>query len=438
MSRILFIENRYSTFFWSAMADLLIEDGHEVFFVVENHSFKPVGGNVYVIPYPTKTDLAASSGSQIFVQIEKSDRAINYFGLKNSSHYSYYFKKIEQYIVDIKPDIVFGESTAFHELLTIEICKQLNIMYLQPGSCRYPAGRFSFYKYDTLETYSGSNQKMDNDRALSMINKIVNRAIVPDYMIKPSDSVGIKIKRMLDLLKHTKAYFEGEHYCTPNPFLKIALERKRKRNIERWDKMTEHKQQILGCQSFKILYPLQMQPEANLDVWGRKYNDQLRLIKDIITTTDNEVMIVVKPNPKSKYELSSELIDYVNGCNRIIPIKHGVPMAEVFSEVDMVVTVTGTIAIESILSNKPVVTLIKTMNNVSKNCIFISSLSELQSVVDVIRKSEFPIIDNTEKIAFINMLNKTSFAGLPYGNSDITNTADCKVAFDSILKADGK
>ena len=39
--RILFVENRYRTYFLEEMANRLEKDGHEFYFIVENHAFVP-------------------------------------------------------------------------------------------------------------------------------------------------------------------------------------------------------------------------------------------------------------------------------------------------------------------------------------------------------------------------------------------------------------
>ena len=96
MKKIVFIENRYRTLFWGRMAGLLEEEGYEVFFIVENHSFSPHRKNVYQIPYPAVDDLKSAEDRPEFVKIRHSDRALNYFRLGSSSHYGYsdreYFK----------------------------------------------------------------------------------------------------------------------------------------------------------------------------------------------------------------------------------------------------------------------------------------------------------------------------------------------------------
>jgi len=107
--------------------------------------------------------------------------------------------------------------------------------------------------------------------------------------------------------------------------VKRCIEQERKRNIARWNLLAEKQTGKLDASGFKILYPLQMQPEANIDVWGRKYNNQLQLIRQLVGAAPEDVYLVVKPNPKSKYELSSDLIDYAEKNERIIVIHHDVP-----------------------------------------------------------------------------------------------------------------
>ena len=56
----------------------------------------------------------------------------------------------------------------------------------------------------------------------------------------------------------------------PAPWVKRCIEQERKRNIARWNLLAEKQTGKLDASGFKILYPLQMQPEANIDVWGQE------------------------------------------------------------------------------------------------------------------------------------------------------------------------
>lgn len=436
--KILFIENRYRTLFWRVAARHLREDGHTVKFIIQNKSFSDKGDreNEFIIQYP-KED-ANDTKDPRNLELIKSDRNLNYFNHRGTGHYDYYREKITEIISIYRPNVVFGESTAFHELISIDICKGLGIPYLHPSSSRYPVGRFAFYQYDTLKPFCGSREMLTNVECDNIINGITHRFIVPDYMKRTKISLPTKIRRLYELLHHSLAYLHGEHYNTPNPLVKFNIERRKKRIIGQWDKIaTERKTWIDDNNNFYILYPMQMQPESNVDVWGRKCRNQLKTIKELLEFTDDDTRIIVKPNPKSKYELTQEFIDFINHTQRIIPVLHSESMQNVLSKTDMVLTVTGTIAIECVLSNMPVLTLVNTINNTNTNCIYIEDLSNTGQYIEMVKNGTFPKIDNNRKREFINLLNNTSYKGRTDEShvNDEENVASCMDAFRNVLES---
>lgn len=108
--KILFVENRFRTRIWETFADCLINDGHQVLFLVQNHLFHPRCGRVWVIPYPNKTQLEEPTEADRSLIL--SDRNINYFGHRSTGHYTYYRKLIRDFLEKERPDVTFGESTA--------------------------------------------------------------------------------------------------------------------------------------------------------------------------------------------------------------------------------------------------------------------------------------------------------------------------------------
>ena len=432
--KLLFIENRHKTYFFEAIAKRLKSLGHDIYFMIQNKDFAPANTfNNYFIEYP-KGNFDFNKADHV-EKVITSDRQLNHFNQKDTAYFYYYDAKIHDYLKHIKPDIVFGESTAFHELLAIENCKKLNILYLNPSTCRYPVGRFSFYKYDTLQPYSGSNEVLDAKNALTIINQIVNRETAPNYMAPVTTPKSLVVK---DQLKKTLTYYKGEAYNTPNPVVKYKLEKQKKKNILRWDKNASNT--IETSNAIKVLYPLQMQPEANIDVWGRPYRNQCELIKTISKALPKNVELYVKPNPKSKYELDKDLIDFTQQANNVKALHHSTKMDTILPNIDLVITVTGTIAIECILSNKPVATLIETLNNTAKNCKYISNIeTELPKIIATVSNNSFPKLNDQDKITFINTLNKTSYKGIisdPFSDSNCVNgqnLEDLILAFNQIL-----
>ena len=125
------------------------------------------------------------------------------------------------------------------------------------------------------------------------------------------------------------------------------------------------------------------------------------------------MLLVVKANPKTKYEFTDELLELVETQERIIPVPRNLSMGAVLTKVQLVITVTGTIAIECILSGKPVLTLIKTLNNTVSACPYLEHLSQLPNYLNQIREGTFPLASLREKIDFFNLLNRTSYPGYP-------------------------
>jgi len=415
--RILFVENQYKTYFFEAIALRLQEQGHEINWIVQNKVFTPkTNFKKYIIPYPRKKDYTNLIKSDLKSVIE-SDRNVNYFKSNNNKYFYYYYNKIKEVIDEVKPGVVFGESAVFHELLIGKYCKELNIKYLNPLPCRYPTGKFSFYLYNTPEPYRGCATDLPKEVVVEIINNIVNRRISPDYM-KPLELN--LLEKIANKFKKTHGFFIGEKFNTPSPRIKLNVEKEKQINKNIWDEFSLD--DVIEDNNFKILYPLQVQPEENIDVWGRKRRNQLLVIKEIVENLPKNSILYVKPNPKPKYEVDSKMIAYVNKHDRIRVLKHTVSMTSVFNKFDLIVTVTGTIAIESILSNMPVINLVKTLNNTINNCVYLDDLEVLPEIVKQVKENRFPKATEEEKIEFINLLNRTSYTG---NVSDVLSDKNC-------------
>ncbi|WP_422349614.1 hypothetical protein [Flagellimonas sp.] len=334
------------------------------------------------------------------------DRQLRFFDKTSTEHFYYYDVKICEAIDKIRPDIVFGEPTAFHHLITLEICRQRDILYLFPGSCRYPINRFAFYKYDSLEPYMGSMELMDKATAVKTIEQIVSRKSPPNYMVLPKISYKDKIA---DKAKVLRGFLEGERNNTPPPLIKVKKNKLNKLNLEKWDEIGIKE---LDTSKFIMVFPLHMQPESSIDVWGRKYSDQNHTIKEIAKQLGAGEILYIKPNPKSSFEINEELIDLVRKTNNIKALHSTIGMNAIFNSVDLFINVVGTIAIECVLANKPIISLVKTYFNDTENSFNISSFDEIPEIVKTVQNKNHRKYSNEEKIDYINRLNAVSYKGV--------------------------
>jgi len=440
--KILFVENRYKTYLWERISQEYLQLGHEVHFIIQNHEFTTQNSNfkVHKIAYPFKNKFDLNPEEiQRYKKVIQSNRGLNYFGIKHNSFIAYYGDEIHKIIDKVKPDLAFGESTLFHELLVIEACRNKNILYLHPSSSRYPKNRFSFYKYDTLEPFKGSGEVLPQDEAIKLANTVGKRKALPDYMTVSRESPNKK-QLFLDKVNLIKGYYSGEKYNTPSPLHKFFLGRKFAKIIESYelkanDRLPENK-------GLKIMYAMQMQPEANIDVWGYPNNNQSKVIERMIFSLGEEDIIIIKPNPKSKYEIDDSLLRLIdNNPRKVYALSHKIGMNLIWDEIDVVITVTGTVSIECILNNKPILMFGWGLQTKQKNCIQIKNEKDISLILSIIRDNSFPKLTEKEQGEFINELIATSYKGingdglhnLHYIN-DNENLDNLKSAYLDVLK----
>src|SRR5262249_24284276 len=145
--KLLFLENRYATWLWREVAVRLQRDGHEIQWLVQNPVFTPNVGKCHKLPFPRGRRNGASKPHDI--PLLASDRAVRFFGISNE-HYAPSRSAIASVLDAIHPQVIFGEPTQFHELITIAESRRRGINSLVPASTRYPPGRLQFQLYDSL------------------------------------------------------------------------------------------------------------------------------------------------------------------------------------------------------------------------------------------------------------------------------------------------
>gem|GEM_PF-585426 len=357
--KILFVENKFKTLFWDEIAKRLIAQGHDVHWIVQNRLFYPKHGTVHQIFLPSEHDLTVANnaivGEDVFFQrLSAMDRSV-YFYNNTDRHYSYYLQKISDILTYVGPDFVFGETTLFHELMTVELCRRQNILYLHPTSCRYPSGRFSFYLYDSLQPYIERKDCVIVRGDQQVEHNIVSRRVQPDYMasaVKKKKSFSEKYRFYKNLGFSLLSRWSGERYNTPSLRQKMDIEGRLKVWKQRWEEELASASDDIKDWSKILVVPLQMQPEANIDVWGHPHNDQLSNIKTLYSGLPEGWSLAIKPNPKAKYELSEALMDFIRETDNVYAFSHNEGMEAIFNKADVFYSVSGTVAIEALMAGK--------------------------------------------------------------------------------------
>lgn len=429
--RILFVENRGKTFFWEKVSIELLSRGFEVHFLVQNPFYAPKQSrHVHVLKLPNKKDIKTFRGQEPLELKEyliSRDRGFKFFKSGNE-HYGYYYVNIKDLIDKISPDLVVGECTLFHELITIFLCKERSINFIHPTGTRYPPGRFQIFSSDKQITTVSSGEKWRKEKLNAFISDINSGHIRPEYMQKKSsfyDICKFKFYKFFSLITVALSHQYGERFNTPSFTQKLKLNINLKKQIKEWKKVSG-----LPNTSKNILYLMQMQPEANLDVWGSAFSDQVSIVKKLASILPNDFNVIVKINPKAKYELLGFLNQIKNYANvYFAPINSS--MNDLHDKTYGILTVTGTIGLESVFS--------------SKNCISLAhpilASNFPQYSANTIDSAVIKLMNFNDRIShgeeLLSLLVENSFSGTigePLYSRNALNKENIKKVADAIIK----
>lgn len=411
-TRIIFIENRYRTAQWNRLAIALEKQGYQVHILIQNHHFKKFVEKRFrlVIPYPSNRYKLISEITSLKEEelnfVSSADRNINYFE-GNTAHYNYYFNYISGVLTDLEPKVVFGESTLFHELLTIVACKRKSIEYFHPSSVRYPSKRFAFFVFDKLEFPNRPEHAfISENEAKVELELLINPSSRPIYMNKFHISFWV---RALGLVNSILWFQGGERFNTPSLPIKLKLIYRRRRSIKILNNLTIDKSHLREDKSY-FLYPMHMQPESNIDVWGNDNRNQAEVIEFLAKKLiEVDGYLLIKVNPSIKYEIGAELLTFVENSSNVRFLQVNMKMNEALTLVDGVFSVVGTIIMECVARDIPICGLSDTFLTDVVKYKSTSSVRDFINDVDA-NVVWFPTYE--EKISWMNKILKFSHDGV--------------------------
>lgn len=344
--RVVFVENRGKTAFWAGVAQALTARGHSVGWIVQNPSYAPGGvGETFSLGFPSAADMVDAPVPEAV----STDRGRQYFGA-GSRHYTYYARRVAEALDHLRPDAVIGEPTLMHELLTLAECRLRGTPYLHPTMTRYPGGRFNVLDGDTQIPVLGSGETWAQDQLNELASAISESRSLPSYMAKPTAMAARMrlLRRAGGQALTTLGWLRGERFNTPSPARKLALQRVLKENLESWAALAQMPDAPGPEKGPVILYPVQMQPEANIDVWGRPFSDQVAFVRRLLASLPENGAVAIKANPKSKYEASAEMLDLARSNPRVVLLPIACPMKDAQEVTTGSVTVSGTVGFEAV------------------------------------------------------------------------------------------
>ena len=277
----------------------------------------------------------------------------------------YYIYK--NFLLEYKPDfVIFPDVETVDGNILINICYELGIEVVYFVHMRQLGKSFfSNSLYETLPCYFGNYTKKDLDLAKDFIDnffELSSRNLIHNWNNEKIDiQLPSLISRTITSIKllNKEKYFYGEgktlSYKIRTNLIKY-VEIYRNFRYEKFHKkyfdLKDNKDLEKLPKNF-ILFALQVTPESSINSLEPYFIDQLRAIDLIRLNMPNDFYIVVKEHPSMRGIRDVKFYKELRKKAGVILVTSEISTKEVMKKAKLISTITGTIALESFMMNKP-------------------------------------------------------------------------------------
>ena len=333
--------------------------------------------------------------------------------LKNNKRSIEIFSNIEcqlyNFIKNHKIQIIIGEFTWGHELLIHRILKnnpQLLCKYYNIQPIRIPYNRSAFFmneKQNQLLLLTKNKKNIAQVKfSIKQYKKIINNKVMNEKF------------RFLKIFKRN--YFHKNDIYYISKLEKIMLQVKIYINIFFYKKLIK-RENIIPKKNNKtklVIFALQKQPEAGIDVKSRYSENVSQLIENIYKTLPTNWILLIKEH-KVAIGLRN-IFFYTQFTNkpRIYFLHEDFDISKNIKNFDLVVTQAGTIAVEAALKNVTSMTFADCFFNKLKNCFKIDNFDlekceNIEELISSLLKTQQKKLDHKN---FSKFISKRSFEGI--------------------------
>lgn len=392
-----FIANYHLTPLQSALARRLTRRGIRVCWIVVNtrlaHLLEDDG-------WPNEHTLHLRLNAQVpdqpfaavrlkFCDLLHADRALRHRPETAIRYLNAAAHAIHAFLERERPDFVFGENTWAHERLAAAFCAASggSRQYLAPHTVRFPSGRWGFFEGEDQTRLIGGARWLVNAPALPSPEANVVEITPPSYVARNNELIA-DARTLRARLARLKRFFTRENIDPTDPThiqgrldsLRVMGKEELNRVLYRFVARLPVNTVALG-RPF-VLYAMHKQPESSIDVLGRYYEDQFKLIHAIWRSLPHGWSIYVKEHTNAIGDRGPSFYKQINRLPNAYVIDEKASAPLLIKEAQAVFTVTGTIAYEAALLGRPSFTFAPLFFNRLKWCSYIK-LDDLRDCADL-------------------------------------------------------
>ena len=186
-----------------------------------------------------------------------------------------------------------------------------------------------------------------------------------------------------------------------------------------------------------IFFPLQLQPEQSIDIWGKWYSNQVATVEYISKSLPLNYKLYVKEH-KVAVGKREGLFSYYNKLRRLRNVVLIHPFEDshnLIKNADLVIVISGTIGWEALLYGKPVITLGNVFFNDSRLVYKVNSLCNLRRTVFHLLKNYQ--LDEDKLLKYLVALNRGTSKGyfnVPHCDKNVLTDENVRNLSKAIIK----
>lgn len=359
--------------------------------------------------------------------MNKSDGSINDYALL-------YFYNIKRFFENKSIEMVFGEPTNLNELISQLVCKYLNIPFLYPQDLRIPSNRFFFELGSSTGAMVSSGCQRARQNGKEILGEFLEKSIHPKYFyllnLKTCD-----IRKVLSIFRNRLSdLFIRKQNLTHHRFINRLQNSILTFINKAYLKHVYQYNQITDIQGKKAFFGLHVQPEASIDVAGPYFSDQLKLIKDMRRALPFDTALVVKEHPNFLGQKSFRFFRKLKFLPNVYVVHPQTSTFDIYKSVNLVLTVSGTIAYEAGLLGIPTIIFSKQFFNGFSSVHYCSDVTQLKPLV--MRLLDDFQVNKTADYQHMDWIIQNSYAGYwtdPHTDSSVLSAENLDKLFVGFL-----
>ena len=300
----------------------------------------------------------------------------------------------EEILDEVKPDFFITTQTAFrpHHLFYL-LCKKKGIKVLMLNSANWGKHCYISGNYHKLDNFNElfANRKAlpttFNDIQNRLESKILSKKVSKFYQSHKNSKIKL-MQAAFQLLILSDNSNEKTHYTYyGRKKLKVLLS-EINNSIKRWYRKKyidqNFLQEIIDDKPF-IFLPLQQEPERSLLLSAPDYKNQIETVEYVSKCLPENFLLFVKEHPTQGSGRDwREISQYkaLQNNPKVRLIHPSVPADEIIKKSKLVISVSGTIALESAFLNTPSITIADNDYTLIPSISRLNSKNELQGLIE--------------------------------------------------------